>query len=185
MNQNQAGVTSLGTTNGRGVYVPAQSALVLVDSNSYERLKNKEDNEVKVTIEGFQINTSFEGHRTLYSVESQKDKVAEVGMVYGLTPYANEEDMIAGSTTEKGKVNSPNNSDTVQTYAMTMKLIKNRDYYRTPLIMRAYAKLNDGSYVYSEAVTISVFEIASYLYENFTDLTDAQKNYLYNEILIK
>ena len=194
VNQNQAGVTSLGTTNGRGVYVPAQSALVLVDSNSYERLKNKEDNEVKVTIEGFQINTSFEGHRTLYSVESQKDKVAEVGMIYGLTPYANEEDMIAGSmnqnvymfsATEKGKVNSPNNSDTVQTYAMTMKLIKNRDYYRTPLIMRAYAKLNDGSYVYSEAVTISVFEIASYLYENFTDLTDAQKNYLYNEILIK
>ena len=95
----------------------------------------KADDRVGLEINGYQINTSMEAFRTLYSVSDPSDKVEEVGLVYGLTKYVSESDMVVGSTnntvyshsaTAEGKNNiCYSEMKSAQTYVMTMKFVKN------------------------------------------------------------
>ena len=51
------------------------------------------------------------------------------------------------------------------------------------LSVRAYVKLNDGTYKYSEIRKTSVFNVADSLYQRSKMVTEEFHNYLYNEIL--
>ena len=51
--------------------------------------------------------------------------------------------------------------------------------------VRAYALLEDGTYVYSDAAEFSVFEVADYLYDNKMMSTKEEHDYLYEKILTK
>ncbi|MBE5958199.1 MAG: hypothetical protein E7254_04965 [Lachnospiraceae bacterium] len=147
-----------------------------------------------VEITGCQINTTFGGHRMLYSVDDPFGSVTEVGMIYGIASETTVEDMVVGSTadsvysfkaTENGKIASVTNSETKQAYAMTMIFIDTANYYNAKLRMRAYVKLSNGEYKYSDIVTTSVFDIASSLYSGKSMPTKKDHDYLYNHILKK
>ena len=153
----------------------------------------KADDRVGLEINGYQINTSMEAFRTLYSVSDPSDKVEEVGLVYGLTKYVSESDMVVGSTnntvyshsaTAEGKNNiCYSEMKSAQTYVMTMKFVKNVDFFKNQISVRPYAKLKDGTYVYGEIVSKSVYQIADVLYQNQLMGNAAKHDYLYNNIL--
>ena len=153
----------------------------------------KADDSVGLEINGYQINTSMEAFRTLYSVSDPSDKVEEVGLVYGLTKYVSESDMVVGSTndtvyshsaTAEGKNNiCYSEMKNAQTYVMTMEFVKNVDFFKNQISVRPYAKLKDGTYAYGEIVSKSVYQIADVLYQNQLMGNAAKHDYLYNNIL--
>ncbi len=147
---------------------------------------------VKVNIEGFQISPLSEGHRAVYTVDKGNATVVQTGMIYGLEDECKDSEMSVGSSnecvhsfasTEQGKVAFEKNSDKVQAYAMTMKFINNREYYKTGLKMRAYAKLSSGQIFYSPVVETSVYNIADYMYQNNIMTSEENHDYLFNKIL--
>jgi len=153
---------------------------------------------ITVEINGFQISSLAEGMRTVYSVEEQIDgkDVVEAGLVYGLADYASKEDMVVGSsndyvadfagTTEGINVTSYSESATATTYTMTMKFAaKNAAEFSANWYVRAYAKLEDGSYVYTDVIDYTIYDIANVLYKNKLMTTYERHNYLYTDILLK
>lgn len=56
-------------------------------------------------------------------------------------------------------------------------------YFNTEYKVRAYALLSDGSYVYSDVATYSIYRIADYLYANKLMNTTDEHQFLYNNIL--
>ncbi|MBE5959016.1 MAG: hypothetical protein E7254_09190 [Lachnospiraceae bacterium] len=151
--------------------------------------KGLEESDVKLNIEGYQINTKRGGHRVRYTVDDPNNKVVETGLVYGLFDYCNKLDLTVDSkndcvhsfaSTENGKVNSESNSDTTQTYAMTMEFINSKEYFKAPIWVRAYAKLKDGSYIYSMPNCNSVYNIARELENNYSNGVSVEyESYLY------
>lgn len=145
-----------------------------------------------VDIDGFQISTTYEGFRTVYTVADPKNEVTEAGLIYGVDDYSEDSDMVIGSSnanvysyvaTEDGKVNIGRNNNTTQSYAMIMKFIKNAKFYSSKLCVRAYIKLNDGTYVYSNISKKSVYEIADQLYQGLKMTNYTGHYYLYENIL--
>lgn len=147
----------------------------------------------KLEINGFQISTTLEGFRTVYSISDPESKIVNCGLVYGLADYISESDMVVNSnnsivydyaSTEKGKtgVCYSKLSDAVS-YAMTMKLLKNADFYNMKIMVRAYARLNDGSYIYSDCASASIYAVADYLYNAGAMGTEKAHTYLYDNIL--
>ena len=55
--------------------------------------------------------------------------------------------------------------------------------YAAEYKVRAYAILEDGSYVYSSVNSYSVYSVADYLYQNKKMNTLSAHQYLYNDIL--
>ena len=114
-------------------------------------------------------------------------------MVYGLEGYASESDMIVNSSnntvfdyaaTTEGKTSVVYSSLTeAVSYAMTMRLINQADFYGMKMMVRAYAKLNGGSIIYSDCKSTSVYAVAEYLYNNGKMGTKAAHTYLYDNIL--
>ena len=151
-----------------------------------------EPNTVYVEINGSQISTLYEGYRIVYSV-NKPELVTSVGMVYGLSDYISNEDMVVGSTAEtvyafEGSADGELSTNfskrkNAQSYAMTMKNIKNAEFYNTKISVRAYAVLEDGSIVYSDVKKMTVYNTADYLYQNLKMNNLSGHEYLYNEIL--
>lgn len=149
-----------------------------------------------VEIHGYQVSATVQGMRTIYSVESTINgkEVVEAGMVYSLSDYASSDELYVGSdsayvrsykATEAG-VSSKNfsSSATATTYAMTMKFgAKTPAEYNAKWAIRAYAKLSDGTYVYSDTATYTIFGIAEKLYTGCKMNTVDAHNYLYTDIL--
>lgn len=143
-----------------------------------------------VEINGYQISVNANGFRTIYSVSGE---AVQVGLIYGLDKYADDTDMVVGSSnsyiykydaTEAGKSSVLYSSlDNSQSYIMTMKNIDSAAFYKESLLIRAYAKTNDGSYVYSNVSSLSVYEIAEYLYVNGLMESAEAHEYLYERIL--
>ena len=114
-------------------------------------------------------------------------------MVYGLSDYISNEDMVVGSTAEtvyafEGSADGELSTNfskrkNAQSYAMTMKNIKNAEFYNTKISVRAYAVLEDGSIVYSDVKKMTVYNTADYLYQNLKMNNLSGHEYLYNEIL--
>lgn len=148
-------------------------------------------------INGFQISTTLGGSRTIYSIESVIDEnsVVECGLVYGLCQYITADDVFVGSNssyvaafsaTDEGILNMKFGSETSTSYAMTMTQnigtasanALTADYY-----VRAYAKLSDDSYVYSDVANYSVYSVANYLYQNGLMNVKEQHDYLFDNIL--
>ena len=160
-----------------------------------------------VAINGFQMSTNTltvggstydGGVRTIYSVEPTVDgqNVAEVGLVYGVTAKITDADMVIDSESEyvasavataAGKLSKVYGTSTTATYyAMTMaddlanaSVAELQGSYS----VRAYAKLADGTYVYSDVATFSKYGVASYLYDNALFSTFTAHAYVYDNVL--
>lgn len=162
-----------------------------------ETTKEEETTKVQpvaaVEINGWQISTSAEGFRVIYSVSDVNEEVEEAGMIYGLGDSSSEADMVVGSlnntvfsykATEAGKLSASfGELESSQSYAMTMKFIKSREFYKRDINVRAYVRLKNGSYIYSDVMTNSVYDISDFLYTNQRMNTITNHNYLYNNIL--
>lgn len=154
------------------------------------------DNESKaeVVINGYQISTTVEGYRTVYTVDDPNHEVVAKGMIYGLADYIDESDMVIHSTntmvkryaaTEAGKCQmSFGFGADAQSYVMTMKFgVKTTEFFDAGICVRAYAELADGTFIYSDVSTVSVYRIADKLYQNQKMNTLESHNYLYENIL--
>lgn len=64
-----------------------------------------------------------------------------------------------------------------------MEFIKNAEFYKQGISVRAYAKLKDGSYVYSNISTMSVYDVAGKLYNRNLMSNMRGHEYLYDSIL--
>ena len=147
---------------------------------------------VKLEINGFQISAMLEAFRTIYSV-SETDKTDEIGLVYGLTDSVSEDEMIVGSSnttvhsyaaTPLGETGKKYSSlDNAKSYCLTMEFIKNAEFYKQGISVRAYAKLKDGGYVYSNISTMSVYDVAGKLYNRNLMSNMRGHEYLYDSIL--
>lgn len=149
-----------------------------------------------IEINGYQISSTVKGMRTVYSVDSQingKD-VVKSGIVYSLAGYANETDMYVGSSskyvasyesTSKGVTSAVySDSDIATSCAMTMKFATtSAAEYNAEWRIRAYAKLSDGTYVYTPVTTYTIYNVADYLYQRCKMNTAAAHNFLYTDIL--
>ena len=152
--------------------------------------------ESQLFVIGNQISANLNGMRTLYSVEDKinNKKVVESGLVYSLADYVEASELYYGSnnkyvksfkSTQKGKCsNTYNQTETSVTYAMTILFSTNSkkemsEKWRT----RAYAKLEDGSIVYSKAVQYSPYSVADYLYQHKLMANEKNHNYLFTNIL--
>lgn len=148
-----------------------------------------------IEINGFQISTTIGGFRTVYSVDDPENEVVGIGMVYGLSDSVSESDMVVNSQSDKvfdyvatdaGKISSAlTEKESVQSYAMTIRFnIQNKAaFFDTRICVRAYAKLSDGSYIYSDCSHTTVYNVADYLYKNLRMNSIQAHNYLYDNIL--
>lgn len=151
----------------------------------------------EIQLLGYQISTTLEGLRTVSAVEPEirGQKVVEFGNVYGVVlnnlrekdVYVREDSVYvkAYAATQQGITDfNFSGSDTATHYVRTM--IHNgatKPALTQKYIARAYAKLEDGTYVYSKASTYSIFNVADILYQNLKMPNYAGHSYLYNSIL--
>ena len=150
-----------------------------------------EKTDVKLEINGYQISTTKEGYRVIYSFEDSNSEVETVGLIYGLS--VNDSDMVIGSSnsavvnyqaSDAGRMEKNYSSYSKgQSYAMTMTFIKNVSFYNSNISVRAYAKLKNGNYVYGDVNKIKIYDIADYLYQNALMSNNAGHTYLYDNIL--
>ena len=150
-----------------------------------------------IKIEGFQISYTLGGLRTVSSVEPTINgkEVVEYGNIYAIEKEnVTENDMYIGSTsnyvaqyvaTELGILETKfSESDTAINYIRTMNENgTTSEALSQNYLIRAYAKLSDGSYVYSEAAEYSIFNVAKVLYDGQIMRTYEGHQYLYNDIL--
>lgn len=150
-----------------------------------------------IRIEGFQISQTNWGLRTVSSVEPQINgkKVIEFGNVYAIKlGNVTENDMVIGNSnpnvkeykaTEEGITKSRfSDSATAINYVRTMTDNgTTKAAYTQEYMIRGYAKLADGSYVYSKVSSYSIFKVAKVLYENNMMSTYRAHDYIYHNIL--
>lgn len=149
-----------------------------------------------IEINGYQISATAKGMRTVYSVDSkinEKDVISS-GVIYSLVGYAQDSDMYVGSTSTyvKSFQSTPAgvcarnfaDSDISTSYTMTMKFATGEALeYMQQFKIRAYALLSDGTYVYTDTMTYSAYDVADKLYKEGWMHTQAAHNYLYTDIL--
>lgn len=148
---------------------------------------------VATEINGYQISTSVEGFRVIYSISDPDLEAEEIGMIYGLSDYVSSDDMVVGSNnsivhkyyaTEAGKLDKDISSmESATSYVMTMKFVKTSEFYNSGISVRAYVRLADGSYIYSDVKSTSIYNIAGVLYNNQKMNSLIQHEYLYENIL--
>lgn len=151
------------------------------------------EKEFAIEVNGYQISTTIEGHRVVYSISDPNEEVLRSGLVYGVAEYASEADMVVNSTnsavkdyqsTEIGK--SPvfyGTFEQGQSFTMTMQFVDSVKYYSDQMMVRAYAQLKNGQYVYSDVQTYTIYRIADLLYQNRKMNTSSGHDYLFNKIL--
>lgn len=149
-----------------------------------------------IEINGFQVSATSKGMRTIYSVDSEIDgkAVRSSGVVYSLADYAEEADMYVGSTSKYVKSYASTtsgvssivyaDSDLATSYAMTMLFATTEAAeFSAKWRVRAYAELSDGTYVYTDIYTYTIYEVADHLHQNCKMNTEAHHDYLYTGIL--
>ncbi|MFR8739073.1 MAG: carbohydrate-binding protein [Eubacterium sp.] len=147
-----------------------------------------------IEINGYQISTTVKGHRVVYSVFDPNKEIVSSGLVYGVANYATAEDMVVGSSskgvmnyqsTDIGKCSvAYSDMEDAQSYTMTMQFVDSVKYYSDKFMVRAYAQLKDGTYVYSDVENYTIYSIADILYQNRKMNTVAGHNFLYEKILL-
>lgn len=198
------GVTTTVVVTGDGSEVTTPEATTKEETTPEETETTTEevvDGTIKV--EGYQISTKYEGFRIVGSVEPKVNgkKVQKFGTVYAIKNLNGKTE--TGITANDLVVDSPNmyvaayeatdagilstqmgDSKTATYYAMTMKFgRKNVNAFVTRYCVRTYALLEDGNYVYSDAVEFTVFDLAKYAYDNVIMTNVEGHNYLYDNIL--
>lgn len=164
-----------------------------------------------INITGYQMTSSLHnidgnmGLRVVYQAEQTVEgkNVTEVGLVYGLV-YGNapitESDVVCGSNsryvksyaaTDAGRLSQVmGDSETASYYIRTMSCgvadgsnnISTKAY-TTQYYVRAYAKLSDGSIVYSKVEKYKIYDIADHIYQNQLVNNEGMYNHLYTKIL--
>ncbi|MBR3646677.1 MAG: carbohydrate-binding protein, partial [Lachnospiraceae bacterium] len=192
-NKESAGLSSTVTVTGSATITTEKVEPTTESTSSEEETHSSED---AVIIHGFQISTVNKGVRTVYTVESEINgkKVVSRGMVYSLSSHVNENELYVNSpnsyvhsfnATEKGVISGSgiNNTPTSTCYAMTMQYGNTKTAFTTEYRVKAFALLEDGTYVYSDAKTYTVYGIANTLYQD-NKMTNAQSHqFLYDNIL--
>lgn len=145
-----------------------------------------------IEINGFQINASAKGMRTVYSVDSQINglDVVSSGIEYSLLDFAKESDAYVKnieSTESHGRMPIVcSESDIAKSYAMTMEFVNQSPLeWTTTWKIRAYAKLSDGTYVYTNAITYKIYNIADELYQKCSSSNETAHRSLFDNILSK
>ena len=147
----------------------------------------------EIEITGYQISTAVNGFRTIYSMTDPNNEIVERGLLYGVQSKVSAGNMTAANVgtyvkkyaaTSAG-VSSVNFSDIsgATSYAMTMRNITTPQFYNADMYVRAYARLSDGSYIYSDVCSYSVYKVANYLYQGRNMSNVTAHNFLYNNIL--
>jgi len=149
-----------------------------------------------VELNGYQINNTATGFRCVYSVEDEIDNqtVVERGMVYALAEYASDSDVVVGSdnyyvrhfaATDEGIASvSYSDSNTATSYVMTMRFAASTyEEFSEEWTVRAYAKLDDGTYVYSDCAHYTIYNVARALYDECIMTNFTAHSNLYNKIL--
>lgn len=167
-----------------------------MEIKSFELIDNTRRISGGIEINGYQINAQYEGLRIGYSVDSNINgqNVVASGLVYSLADRASESDMVVGSgnsyvysyqSSDGGKLSGVySNSDIATSYAMLMKFVKQSPAeYTTTWRVKAYAKLANGTYVYSSPVTYTINAVANDLYVNKKMSSASAHDYLYTTIL--
>ena len=186
----QAPTTKTQTTTAAQTTTQAQTT-----SSNQTSIKISNDLEIN----GYQISYTVKGLRTVYSFNNKVDgkNVVERGLVYGLKNRINDQDLYLGSNsayvnsykaTSKGELgyNYSKTMANATSYAMTMVFANSSvSEFTTNWALRAYAKLEDGSVVYSKVNTYVIENVASQLYDGCKMQNKAGHEYLYNDILKK
>lgn len=159
-----------------------------------------------ISITGYQISTSYGGvdggmgFRTVYQAEPTVEglKPQETGIIYGFVYGDNpitKDDLVYGSeneyvksyaATDAGKINAVmGSSDTAQYYARTMECEDglSSEAYTSQYYIRVYAILSDGSIVYSNVKSYTIYNVADYVYQNNLVSRKSSYDYIYNKIL--
>ncbi|MBE5957472.1 MAG: hypothetical protein E7254_01220 [Lachnospiraceae bacterium] len=149
----------------------------------------------KLKVDGMQINMTAMGIRTIYSTADRINghNVEEVGLVYGIEDeFFNVSDMYVGSnsasvasfvgTENKGRMKYVQSLD--RTYAMTMMFAYGiKEEYSSVFYVRAYAKLDDGSYIYSTVERYSAYTVAEKVYSEMLSGSAEIHNAIYEKII--
>ncbi len=148
-----------------------------------------------VTVDGFQISTVYKGFRTLYSVNNEKTAIKEAGLIYGLENYIDKNDMVINANspyikkfaaTSKGISPFDNSKYSNATnYVMTMEYGDDIRFYTEKLAIKAYVIDNENNVSYSAAYSMTVYDVADYLYQNSLMNNEERHNSLYTDILSK
>lgn len=155
-----------------------------------------------VKIEGYQISSNLGGSRVIASVEPEINgkSVSKWGIVYALTDIegttydVEDEDIYVGSendyvkayeSQEAGTIDGVMGDSQTATYYVRTMLFSSftKKEFTTKYKVRAYALLEDGSYVYSNASSYSIYNISNVLYRNKLMNNFSSHDYLYNNIL--
>lgn len=155
-------------------------------------------------VQGYQMNTDTEGvaknspsFRVVSKVadkiqnnDGKAKTVKKYGTVYALADNFTDANTLVKDTdkaysheaTDAGKFKI--DGDDTQYYALTFTNNgKGAKAVQTNYIVRAYAELEDGTIVYSNPETVSIYNIAKTLYDDNHMATEAAHNYLYYNVL--
>lgn len=155
-----------------------------------------------LSVTGYQLTTSFRnnpgviGHRIIYQTNQtvEGEVPQEVGVVFAFDydGTIGEDDFVVGSNhefvathqaTPSGRIDYEDGDPDVNYYALTMDSGEIDLAFTTSYYVRAYAKMNDGSYVYSNDIgEFSVFDLADELYPDNT-LSQEFRGYLLEKVL--
>lgn len=185
------------TPDSGKTYVANIDAFTFNESTTIEYSTNGD-----IAVEGYQISTAIGGSRVIGSVEPQINglNVTKWGLVYGLASANGQNfgitdaDMLVGSTnnyiksydsTSIGTTDTKFGDSTTATYFVrTMRFGGfTAEAYSAQYKVRAYAVLEDGTYVYSNVCDYSIYSVADKLYQNTLMNTIDAHNYLYDNIL--
>ena len=155
-----------------------------------------------LSVTGYQLTTSFRnnpgviGHRIIYQTNQtvEGEVPQEVGLIFGFDydGTIGEEDFVVNSghefvathqATPSGRIDYSDGDPNTNYYALTMDSGEIDLAFTTYYIVRAYAKMSDGSYVYSNDIgEFCVYDIADELYQDKT-LPQDFRTYLLEKIL--
>ncbi|MBR3645585.1 MAG: cellulase family glycosylhydrolase [Lachnospiraceae bacterium] len=182
------GVTTFTITDAMGTYACAVN-------RTQTEPQTEPHKEPQVSISGYQLNYVSEGFRTSYRITNSDETVEEIGLIYGRADWCEDEEMVVKSdnskvysfaATEKGHIYSgvDENGDSYDSYNMTM-LYGNckKEFFSGAFMIRAYIKLTNGEYIYSEIEKISIYDVAEYIYANLLSQNEVMHNYLYDRII--
>ncbi|MCR5737928.1 MAG: CotH kinase family protein [Eubacterium sp.] len=157
-------------------------------------------------ITGYQMTSTYNGEegrmglRVIFQTEEtvNGEVPVESGLVYGLDYDGSitENDVVVGSDSRfvasfdaprQNKMSKQmGDSATASYYSMVMNTGQDNvsaAAFTTTYFVRAYAKMSDGSYVYSKVYSYTVFRVAKYLYNNILSSNAYTHDFLYEKVL--
>lgn len=155
-----------------------------------------------VKVEGYQMSATLGGSRVVGSVEPTINgkNVTAWGLVYGLETAngqdmgVTDEDMYVGSddkyvasfqSTSEGTMSVQVGSSTTATYFVRTMLFSSYSAasFNAKYKVRAYAVLSDGSYVYGNVKSYSIYDVADKLYQNRLMNSATAHSFLHEKVL--